>query len=96
MRHVVATVVAHGTPELFKTAVLDSIETIPSEEPLTSLLAGNLVRNNLQHLAGFSKIREDHVTLRVVETPDGWATSEGLTPQFMVFVLRDFTNLIDC
>ena len=37
LSHVVSTVVAQGTPDLFKTAVLDSIETIPSEEPLTSL-----------------------------------------------------------
>ena len=29
LRHVVATVVAQGTPDTFKTAVLDSIETIP-------------------------------------------------------------------
>ena len=95
LRHVVATVVAQGTPDTFKTAVLDSIETIPSEEPLTSLLAGNLVRQNLQNLAGASRIREDQVTLRVVENPAGWTTSEGLTPQFLVFVLRDFTSLID-
>ena len=95
LSHVVATVVAQGTPELFKEAVLDSIKTIPSDEPLTSLLAGNLVRKNLQDLVGFSRIREDHVTLRVVEAPAGWATSEGLTPQFLVFVLRDFTSIID-
>ena len=44
--------------------------TLP-REPLTSLLAGNLVRTKLQDLAGFSQFREDNVALRVVGTPEG-------------------------
>ena len=33
--------------------------------------------------------------MRIVETPDGWITNTGQKPQFFVFVLRDFTGVLD-
>ena len=95
LSHIVQTVVQPGTSEDFRQAVLDSVAILSSDEPLTSLHAGNLVRRRLPDLVGDAKIREDNITLRVVETPDGWITSTGPKPQFFVFVLRDFTGALD-
>jgi hypothetical protein len=95
LSHIVQAVVQPGTPEEFRQAVLDSIAILSSDEPLTSLHAGNLVRRHLPDLVGDARIREDNITLRVVETPDGWITNTGQKPQFLVFVLRDFTGALD-
>ena len=92
LQHIIATVVTSGTPETFQAAILDSVKIIPTTEPLNSPRAGNLVRETLQYLVGSEELQEDNVSVRVVDTPEGWVTANGIVPRFLVFVLRDFTG----